>query len=65
MIYSQILASPTVFSSFFLFEKKNHPYVVTRDVCPSVRLSVCLSVYLSVCPSVVCGNFFGTRLHDN
>ena len=41
---------------FFLFEKKL-PYVVTRDVCPSVRLSVC--------PSVVCGNFFGTRLHDN
>ena len=41
----KLRASPRVHlvSSFFLFEKKL-PYVVTRDVCPSVRLSVCLSV---------------------
>ena len=32
-----------IFSSFFLFEKKL-PYVVTRDVCSSVRLSCRLSV---------------------
>ena len=50
----KLLASPRVHlvSSFFLFEKKL-PYVVTRDVCPSVRLSVCLSVCLSVRPSSV------------
>ena len=36
-----------VFSSFFLFEKKI-PYVVNRDVCPSVRPSVRPSVCLSV-----------------
>ena len=36
-----------LFSSFFVTKKL--PYVVTRDVCPSVRLSV----RLSVCPSSV------------
>ena len=35
------------------FVTKKLPYVVTRDVCPSVRPSVR--------PSVVCGNIFGTR----
>ena len=45
----KLLASPRVHlvSSFFLYGKKL-PYVVTRDVCPSV----CPSVRLSVCPSV-------------
>ena len=37
-----------VFSIFFRYAKKL-PYVVTRDVCPSV----------------VCGNIIGTRLHYN
>ena len=37
---------------FFRYGKKI-TYVVTRDVCPSVRLSV------------VCGNIFGTQLHYN
>ena len=37
-----------IFSSFFRYGKKL-PYVVTRDVCPSV----------------LCGNIFGTRLHYN
>ena len=37
----------TFISSFFVTKKL--PYVVTRDVCPSVRLSVCPSV----CPSSV------------
>ena len=45
-----------LFSSFFLYGKKL-PYVVTRDVCPSV----CPSVRLSV----ICGNIFGTRLQYN
>ena len=31
-----------IFSSFFVTKKL--PYVVTRDVCPSVRPSVCPSV---------------------
>ena len=46
----KLRASPRVHlvSSFFLLRKKL-PYVVTRDVCPSVRLSV----RLSVCPSSV------------
>ena len=46
----KLLASPRVHlvSSFFLYGKKL-PYVVTRDVCPSV----CPSVRLSVCPSSV------------
>ena len=41
----KLLTSPRVHlvSSFFCYEKKL-PYVVTRDVCPSVRLSVRPSV---------------------
>ena len=45
-------AFPRSFISIFLLRKKL-PYVVTRDVCPSVRPSVR--------PSVVCRNIFGTR----
>ena len=40
-----------VFSSFFVTKKL--PYVVTRDVCPSVRPSVVPSVRPSVRPSSV------------
>ena len=54
-----LMKSAIVFSSFFVTKKL--PYVVTRDVCPSVRPSV----HPSVCPSVVCRNIFETRLHDN
>ena len=58
------LSSKVYFLVVFLLRKKL-PYVVTRDVCSSVRLSVRLSVRPSVRLSVVCGNIFGTRLHDN
>ena len=48
----KLLASPRVHlvSSFFVTKKL--PYVVTRDVCPSVRPSVRPSVCPSVRPSV-------------
>ena len=49
---STIDASFTFLVVSFLYGKKL-PYVVTRDICPSV------------CLSVVCGNIFGVRLHYN
>ena len=37
MLYLHILSLRFIFSSFFVTKKL--PYVVTRDVCPSVRPS--------------------------
>ena len=51
---SMIICQPLLF--FFSLRKKL-PYVVTRDVCPSV----CPSARQSVRLSVVCRNNFGTR----
>ena len=42
--------------------RKNY---LMSSLAMSVRPSVCPSVRLSVRLSVVCGNIFGTRLHDN